>query len=228
MPAQNFSQQIDSFYRYSSSNTNWEANMFRNFKIASFGDRKQITNFTPRVSTPNSMQALINLVCWCVDYAEISKWGQIVQTVLYNPGRGGQAELNSDQNIFEGAHVLGALKLRGLEKASRALLSGQWSRICLIIGHFVLASSEERQSQASLTRVRFKRPSRANFFSTLFFGQNLSLLRANKTAEFWPEPHWCPNAADQNQGVQLIATAGPLIKNHKKIWNHSRSRSFYA
>ena len=41
------------------------------------------------------------------------------------PGRGGQTEVTSDQTIFECTHFLGALELHGLEKASRALLSGQ-------------------------------------------------------------------------------------------------------
>ena len=39
--------------------------------------------------------------------------------------KSGQTELSSDQTIFERTHVLGALELHGLEKASIALLSGQ-------------------------------------------------------------------------------------------------------
>ena len=38
------------------------------------------------------------------------------------PGRGCQIEVTSDQTIFEGTHVPGALELHGLEKASSALL----------------------------------------------------------------------------------------------------------
>ena len=60
------------------------------------------------------------------------------------PGRGGQTELSSDQTIFERTHVLGALELHGLEKASSALLSGQWSGTCLIRGHFGLGRSDQR------------------------------------------------------------------------------------
>ena len=52
------------------------------------------------------------------------------------PGRGGRTEVTSDQTIFERTHVLGALKLHGLEKVSSALLSGQWSGICLMRGGF--------------------------------------------------------------------------------------------
>ena len=73
--------------------------------------------------------------------------------VLRYPGRGGQTELSSDQTIFERTHVLSALEY-GLEKASSALLSGQWSGTCLIRGHFGLGRSDQRQFQAhtSLTR----------------------------------------------------------------------------
>ena len=55
-----------------------------------------------------------------------------------SPRKGGQAELISDQTIFERTHVLGALELHGLEKASSALMSGQWSGTCLIRGQFGL------------------------------------------------------------------------------------------
>ena len=60
------------------------------------------------------------------------------------PGRGGQTEVTPDQTSFERTHVPGALELHGLEKASRALLSGQWSGTCLIRGHFVLGRSDQR------------------------------------------------------------------------------------
>ena len=60
------------------------------------------------------------------------------------PGRGGQTEMSSDQTIFERTHVLGALELHGLEKASSALLSGQWSGTCLIRGQFGLGRSDQR------------------------------------------------------------------------------------
>ena len=63
---------------------------------------------------------------------------------LLFPDRGGQTKLSSDQTIFERTHVLGALKLHGLEKASSALLSGQWSATCLIRGHFGLGRSDQR------------------------------------------------------------------------------------
>ena len=52
----------------------------------------------------------------------------------------------------------GALELHGLEKASSALLSGQWSGTCLIRGHFVLGRSDQRQFQCSLMlHCRFSR-----------------------------------------------------------------------
>ena len=54
----------------------------------------------------------------------------------YYPGRGGQTEVTPDQTSFERTHVPGALELHGLEKASSALLSGQWSGTCLIRGSF--------------------------------------------------------------------------------------------
>ena len=56
--------------------------------------------------------------------------------------------MSSDQTIFERTHVLGALGLHGLEKASSALLSGQWSGTCLIRGHFGLGRSDQRQFRA--------------------------------------------------------------------------------
>ena len=76
-----------------------------------------------------------------------------------HPGRGGQTEVTPDQTSFERTHVPGALELHGLEKASSALLSGQWSGTCLIRGHFVLGRSDQRQFQAhtSLIRGRFER-----------------------------------------------------------------------
>ena len=49
-----------------------------------------------------------------------------------------QVEVTPGQTSFERTHVLGALELHGLEKASSALLSGQWSGTCLIRGHFGL------------------------------------------------------------------------------------------
>ena len=61
-----------------------------------------------------------------------------------SPGRGGQTEVTPDQTSFERTHVPGALELHGLEKASSALLSGQWSGTCLIRGHFVLGRSDQR------------------------------------------------------------------------------------
>ena len=77
----------------------------------------------------------------------------------FYPGRGGQTEVTPDQTSFERTHVPGALELHGLEKASSALLSGQWSGTCLIRGHFVLGRSDQRQFQAhtSLIRGRFER-----------------------------------------------------------------------
>ena len=60
------------------------------------------------------------------------------------PGRGGQTEVTPDQTSFERTHVPGALELHGLEKASSALLSGQWSGTCLIRSHFVLGRSDQR------------------------------------------------------------------------------------
>ena len=43
------------------------------------------------------------------------------------PGRGAHTAVISDQTIFERTQALGALELHGLEKASSALYSGQWS-----------------------------------------------------------------------------------------------------
>ena len=62
----------------------------------------------------------------------------------HHPGRGGQTEVTPDQTSFERTHVPSALELHGLEKASSALLSGQWSGTCLIRGHFVLGRSDQR------------------------------------------------------------------------------------
>ena len=67
--------------------------------------------------------------------------------------------MTPDQTSFERTHVPGALELHGLEKASSALLSRQWSGTCLIRGHFVLGQSDQRQFHAhtSLIRGRFER-----------------------------------------------------------------------
>ena len=67
--------------------------------------------------------------------------------------------MTPDQTSFERTHVPGALELHGLQKASSALLSGQWSGTCLIRGNFVLGRSDQRQFQAhtSLIRGRFER-----------------------------------------------------------------------
>ena len=107
-----------------------------------------------------------------------------------SPGRGGQTELSSDQTIFERTHVLGALELHGLEKASTALLSGQWSGTCLIRGHTGLGRSDQRQFEAhtSLARGQFGRI----FFSCsflFFYWRLLSLIRVNNKAAFWSELH---------------------------------------
>ena len=84
----------------------------------------------------------------------------------HTPGRGGQTEVTPDQTSFERTHIPSALELHGLEKASSALLSGQWSGTCLIRGHFGLirghfglGRSDQRQFQAhtSLIRGRFER-----------------------------------------------------------------------
>ena len=61
-----------------------------------------------------------------------------------NPGRGGQTEVTPNQTSFERTHVPGALELHGMEKASSALLSGQWAGTCLIRGHFDLGRSDQR------------------------------------------------------------------------------------
>ena len=53
--------------------------------------------------------------------------------------------MTPDQTSFERTHVPGALELHGLEKASSALLSGQWSGSCLIRGHAGLGRSDQRQ-----------------------------------------------------------------------------------
>ena len=78
---------------------------------------------------------------------------------LHYPGRGGQTEVTPDQTSFERTHVPGALELHGLEKASSALSSGQWSGTCLIRGHFGLGRSDQRQFRAhtSLIRDNFER-----------------------------------------------------------------------
>ena len=97
--------------------------------------------------------------------SRIEKKLKSIRTDKY-PGRGGQTEVTPDQTSFERTYVPGVLELHGLEKASSALLSGQWSGTCLIRGHFVLGRSDQRQFQAhtSLTRDQFER----YFFSSFF------------------------------------------------------------
>ena len=70
-------------------------------------------------------------------------------------GRGGQTEVTPDQTSFERTHVSGALELHGLEKASSALLSGQWSGTSgLIRGHFGLRWFDHRQFRTHTSLIR--------------------------------------------------------------------------
>ena len=85
----------------------------------------------------------------------------ITKTSIYNchafetiPGRGGQIEVTPDQTSFERTHVPGALELHGLEKASSALSSGQWSGTCLIRDHFGLGRSDQRRLRAHTCLIR--------------------------------------------------------------------------
>ena len=71
-----------------------------------------------------------------------------------DPDRGGQTEVTPDQTSFERTHVPGALELHGLEKASSALSSGQWSGTCLIRGHFGLGRSDQRRLRAHTCLIR--------------------------------------------------------------------------
>ena len=135
------------------------------------------------------------------------------------PGRTGQTELSCDQTIFERTHILGALKLHGLEKASSALLSGQWSGTCLIRSHFGLGRYDQRQFQAhtSLIRGQFERILQS------FFRQMSSLLSVNNTAAFWSDPFeslwgwWEPR----------IPVDGNCRSPYEKSWNHCRSKRFF-
>ena len=61
------------------------------------------------------------------------------------PGRGDQIDVIPDQKNCERTHFPSALELQGLEKVSNAPESGQWSRTCLIRGHFGLGRSDLRQ-----------------------------------------------------------------------------------
>ena len=56
-----------------------------------------------------------------------------------------QVEVSSDQTTFERVQVIGVLEFHALEKASMALLSGQWSGIYLIRDHFGLGRFDQRQ-----------------------------------------------------------------------------------
>ena len=121
-------------------------------------------------------------------------------------------------------------------KGFERTLSGQWSGTCLIRGHFVLGRSDQRslwsgtvwsetvssahksdqrpiRAHTSLTRDQFER----HFFKFFLFSYWLLLSRVrdnNKTA-FWSELHLKIWWVDQNQGVQLITTAGSL---KKRFW----------
>ena len=120
---------------------------------------------------------------------------------LYLPGWGGQTEVTPDQTSFERTHVPGALELHGLEKASSALLSGQWSGSCLIRGHVGLGRSDQRQfwAQTCLIRGQFERTlvwpetNLSEFFSSFFFVFILTFvvsgLRVNNKTAFWSELH---------------------------------------
>ena len=103
-------------------------------------------------------------VCICSTLFKFSFFqnNQILRSLIEikrSPGRGGQTEVTPDQTSFERTHVPGALKLHGLEKASSALSSGQWSGTCLIRGHFGLGRSDQRQfrTHTSLIRAVFER-----------------------------------------------------------------------
>ena len=72
------------------------------------------------------------------------------KTEQYHPGQSGQTEVTLDQMIFEHTLVPCALELIGLEKASSALWSEQWSRTCRIRGHFGMERCDQRQFRAQL------------------------------------------------------------------------------
>ena len=162
---------------------------------------------------------------------------------MRGPGRGGQTEVTPDQTSFERTHVPGALELHGLEKASSALLSGQWSGTCLIRGHFVLGWSDQRslwsgtvwsetvsgahksdqrpiRAHTSLTRDQFER-----HFFLFSYWHLLSRLRDNNKTAFWSELHlkiWW--VWSEPRGPADNNCRSPL----EKILNQSRSRRFYA
>ena len=66
--------------------------------------------------------------------------------------------MTPDQTSFERTHVPGALELHGLEKASSALSSGQWSGTCLIRGHFGRGHFSLNIYILSLVRVEIRNP----------------------------------------------------------------------
>ena len=183
----------------------------------------------------------------CESWIGISKKLTIdLRIVEYYPGRGGQTEVTPDQTSFERTHAPGALELHGLEKASSALLSGQWSGTCLIRGHFVLGQSDQRslwsgtvwleavssahksdqrpiRAHTSLTRDQFQR----QFFQVFLFSYRLLLSRVsdnNKTA-LWSELHlkiWWVRSEPRDPADNNCRSP------QEKISNQSRSRRFYA
>ena len=95
-------------------------------------------------------------------------------------GQGVQTEVTFDQTIFVRTHVLGALQLHCLEKASSALLSGQWCGTCLIRSYFGLGQSDERLI-ASAHKSNQRKVSNALYSDQTHFIQRTLFWRFERT-----------------------------------------------
>ena len=154
--------------------------------------------------------------------------------------------MTSDHAIFERTHVLGASELHGNEKASNALLSGQWSENCFVRGHLGLGRSDQRQFRAltSLFGGRFERKlvwSGEIFQRTLFWSKDVlnarwsdqrkfrtHLIRGQfKRNLFWSEDVLSALRSDQKTfGTHFNLTSGRFERT--MIWSEDVSSALYS
>ena len=121
--------------------------------------------------------------------------------------------------IFVWQLGLVALDLHDPEKASTALLSGQWSRTCLIRGHFGLGWPDQSNFVLSLVWSEAKQ---IDFFQVfkLFYWQMLSLLRIKTISRYSEE-----KPIESTMG--LVKTKGSsFLRSHVKSFEITVVKGF--
>ena len=136
-----------------------------------------------------------------------SSAGCVVLILLKHPGLGGQTEVTSDQTILQRTHVLDALELHGLEKASSALFV--WTMVWNLSYQRSLRSGTVWSEAASRDFLKKVFVFLLKDFSSVK-GQSYRSILIRALSGFW----W----VDQKRRVQLIATAGPLSKSFEVIY----------